>query len=76
MSLKGDNQGSIVLSHNPVFHARIKHIDIQHHYIRDEVASGRIDLQYVPISEIIADEMIKALTYAKFHLFVKQMRMS
>ena len=76
ISLKGDNQGSIALAHNPVFHARTKHIDIQHHYIRDEVASGRIDLQYVPTSEMIADGMTKALTHAKFHLFVKQLRMS
>lgn len=76
LSLKGDNQGSIALAHNPVFHARTKHIDIQHHYIRNEVASGRIDLQYVPTSEIIADGLTKALTQAKFHIFVKQMQMS
>ena len=31
--LNGDNQGSIALAHNQVFHARTKHIDIQHHYI-------------------------------------------
>ncbi len=76
MSLKGDNQGSIALAHNPVFHARTKHIDIQHHYIHDEVAPGRIDLQYMPTSEMIADGLTKALTQAKFHIFVKQMQMS
>ncbi len=65
LSLKGDNKGSIALAHNPVFHARTKHIDIQHHYIRDEVATGRVDLQYVPTSEMIADGMTKALTNAK-----------
>ena len=37
--LKGDNQGSIAQAHNPVFHSRSKHIDIQHHYIWDEKAS-------------------------------------
>lgn len=26
--LRGDNQGSITLAHNPVFHSKIKHIDI------------------------------------------------
>lgn len=76
MPLKGDNQGSIALAHNLIFHACIKHIDIQHHYIRDKVATGRIDLQYVLTSEMIADGMTKAFTYAKFHLFVKQMCMS
>lgn len=36
--LKGDNQGSISLAHKPVFHSRTKHINIQHHYIRDKVS--------------------------------------
>lgn len=36
-----------------IFHARIKHLDIQqHHYIRDEVAAGRIELTYVPTESI------------------------
>ncbi len=33
LSLKGDNQGSITLAHNSVFHAHTKHINIQHYYI-------------------------------------------
>lgn len=67
--LKGDNQGSIALAHNPVFHARTKHIDIQHHYIRDEVAEGRIELTYVPTDKTVADGLTKPLTHVKFHGF-------
>lgn len=74
--LKGDNQGSIALAHNLVFHSRTKHIDIQHHYIRDEVASKRIELSYVPMNEMIADGLTKALTHVKFHGFVEPMRMT
>ncbi len=70
LPLKGDNQGSIALAHNTVFHAQTKHIDIQHHYICDKVTAGRINLQYIPTSEMIANGLIKALTQAKFHLFV------
>ncbi len=76
MPLKGDNQGSIALIHNPVFHSRTKHINIQHHYIRDEVASKRIELSYVPTEKMIADGLTKALTYVKFLRFVNQMRMT
>lgn len=74
--LKGDNQGSIALTYNPVYHAQTKHIDIQHYYICDEVAARRINLQYIPTSEIIADGLTKALIHAKFHIFLKQMNMN
>lgn len=40
ISLKRDNQGSIALAHNLVFHSHIKHIHIQNHYIRNKVANG------------------------------------
>ena len=33
-----DNQGAMALAKNPQFHARTKHIDIQHHYVREQVA--------------------------------------
>lgn len=74
--LKGDNQGSIALAHNPVFHSRTKDIDIQHHYIRDEVAAKRIELSYDPTEQMIADGLTKALTHVRFHGFVEQMRMT
>ena len=74
--LKGGNQGSIALAHNPVFHSRTKHIDIQHDYIRDEVASQRIELSYVRTEEMIANGLTKALTRVKFHCFIEQMNMT
>lgn len=74
--LKGDNQSSITLAHNPVLHSRTKHIDTQHYYIRDEVSSGRIKLTYVPTTEMIADGLTKPLTHAKFHGFLEQMHMT
>ncbi|GKB63037.1 hypothetical protein Tco_0919223 [Tanacetum coccineum] len=32
-----DNKGAIDLSKNPVLHSRTKHIEIQHHFLRDNV---------------------------------------
>lgn len=58
--LKGDNQGSMALAYNPLFYSRTKHINIQHYYIRNEVASQRIKLSYVPTEEMIADGLTKA----------------
>ncbi len=74
--LKGDNLGSIALAHNQVFHSRTMYIDIQHHYICDEVTSKRIELSYVPTDQMIADGLTKALTHVKFHHFIEQMNMT
>lgn len=43
ISLKGDNQGSIILIHNPVYLSQIKYIDIQHYCICDKVAIKQIN---------------------------------
>ena len=32
-----DNQSCLKLSENPVFHDKLKHIEIKYHYIRDMV---------------------------------------
>lgn len=44
MTLKGDNQRFIALIHNLIFYIYIKHIDIQYHYIKDQITIGRINL--------------------------------
>ena len=76
IQLKGENQGSIVLALNLIFYSRTKHIDIQHYYIRDKVASKRIELSYIPTDQIIADGLTKALTHVKFHRFIERMNMT
>jgi hypothetical protein len=67
----GDNQGAIALAKNDQFHGRVKHIDIRHHFIREQIANGRIDLRYIPTSEQVADGLTKALCRDKFTAFRK-----
>lgn len=42
-----DNQSSIKLAKNPVFHKRSKHIAIRYHYTRERIEMGRIGLEFV-----------------------------
>ena len=42
-----DNQSSINLLENLVFHDNSKHVEIGYHYIRDMVQKGVLKLQYV-----------------------------
>ncbi len=64
-----NNQSVIALVKNSQFHARIKHIDIQTHFIREKVIEKFIDLFYVLIDQMIADDLIKSLIRDKFVQF-------
>ena len=62
-----DSQGCIALSKNPEFHARTKHIDVQHHFVREKVAERKVLLVYVSTQEMRADILTKAVPRVKFH---------
>ena len=55
-----DNQGAIALAKNPVHHVRTKHIEVQHHFVREKVEKGTITLEYCPTEDMLADVMTKA----------------
>jgi hypothetical protein len=61
-----DNQSAIQLCKNPVYHDRTKHIDTRFHYIQECVQNGKINVEYIPTGEQLADIMTKALPRIKF----------
>ena len=70
-----DNQSAIALASNPQFHARSKHIDIRHHFIRTCVTKGEVCLFWCPTQEMIADILTKPLSYPKFKLMSQLLSM-
>jgi len=42
-----DNTAAICLSKYPILHSRAKHIEIKHHFIRDYVQKGILDIQFI-----------------------------
>ncbi len=64
-----DNISSILLANNPVYHARIKHIEVHYHFIKKKVLAKEIDLIYVSIEDQIADIFTKALGTNKLKKF-------
>jgi len=64
--LKMDNQSTIALSKNPVFHDRSKHIDVRFHFIRECVGDGKMDIEHVRTEEQIVDILTKPLPRDRF----------
>ena len=46
-----DNKSCIKISENPIFHDRLKHIEIKYHFTRDYVQRRTVELQYIPTKE-------------------------
>lgn len=68
-TLFGDNQGSIALSRNPVFHSRTKHVEIHFHWIREKIQDGSIDIKFCPTEDMVADVLTKSLDRGKLDGF-------
>ena len=66
MVIYEDNQSALSLAKNPQFHGRAKHIDIQHHFVRDQVASGVVELKYCRTEDMVADILTKGLCRINF----------
>ena len=62
-------QSSVKLSKDPVFHDNSNHIKIKYHYIKDMVQRGAVKLQYVATDEQIADVLTNPLARVKFEYF-------
>ncbi|GJW55084.1 retrovirus-related pol polyprotein from transposon TNT 1-94 [Tanacetum coccineum] len=62
-----DNKGAIDLSKNPVQHSRTKHIEIRHHFLRDNVQKEHISIKKVPSVDNIADILTKPLKRESFN---------
>jgi hypothetical protein len=66
-----DNISSILLANNLVYHARTKHIEMHHHFIREKVLAKEIGLIHVNIKDQVVDIFPKALGIDKLKKFRK-----
>ncbi|GKC97827.1 copia protein [Tanacetum coccineum] len=62
-----DNKGAIDLSKNLVQHSRTKHIEIRHHFLRDNVQKRNISIEKVSSENNIVDILTKPLKREPFN---------
>ena len=60
-----DNQSALTVSKNPEHHGRMKHLDLRHYWLRDQVEYGVISPEYIPTADMIADIFTKSLPVPK-----------
>jgi len=70
--IQADNNKAMNLARNPEFHAYIKHIDIQYHFVCEAVDCHLVDFEFVSIIKQAADGLTKALSAVKFSCFLIQ----
>ena len=71
--LYSDNMLALTLTKNAVLHSRTKHIDIRHHFIRDLVAKGTVEVMFCSTNQQVADILTKSLSSGKHEYFRLQM---
>jgi hypothetical protein len=70
-----DNLQVINLAKNLIAYLKAKHIDVPHHYQRDQVNKGRVELTYVPTEKQLADLLTKPTPRPAHHRWLKSIRL-
>jgi hypothetical protein len=64
-----DNISAMYLSTNPVQHQRMKHMEIDLHFIREKVAIGQVRVLHVPTTSQFTDIFTNGIPSSVFNEF-------
>ncbi|KRY25663.1 Retrovirus-related Pol polyprotein from transposon TNT 1-94, partial [Trichinella britovi] len=57
-----NNSGSVSISTGQSSSARTRHIEIRHHFVKEKIQEGEIEMRQIPSADNAADMFTKALT--------------
>jgi hypothetical protein len=66
VSLVCDNTSAISVAKNPVFHKRMRHLERRHHFLRDHVEKGDIEMRYIDTERQLVHIFTKPLDTSRF----------
>jgi len=67
MNLFCDNKAAIAVAQNPVQHDRTKHVEVDRHFIKQNVEAKIVQFPFVKSGDQLADMLTKAVAGRDFH---------
>nr|GEW24378.1 retrovirus-related Pol polyprotein from transposon TNT 1-94 [Tanacetum cinerariifolium] len=71
-----DNESTICMVKNPVYHSKTKHIKIRNHFIRDSYVKRLIEMVKIHTDYNVADLLTKAFDVTRFQFLNASIRLS
>jgi hypothetical protein len=68
-----DNTSAISIAKNLVFHKRMKHLKVRHHFLRDHVEKGDIEMRYIDTERHLTDIFTKPLDVSRFTVLQRKL---
>ncbi|MBW0502337.1 hypothetical protein O181_042052 [Austropuccinia psidii MF-1] len=72
-TLLSDNQSAIAIASNQIYHHGTRHINFRLHFIRDLIEKSKIQLKYLPTTDMVADSLTKNFPTQKLKNHLKTM---
>jgi hypothetical protein len=61
-----NNTSAISVAKNSDFHKKMRHVERRHHFLRDHVEKGDIEMRYIDIERQLTDIFTKLLDASRF----------
>ncbi|KAM2975746.1 hypothetical protein FF1_001874 [Malus domestica] len=68
-----DNISALAVASNPVYQARMRHVEVDYHYVREKVTRKEIVVGYVASSDQVADFLTKGLSSTRFRFLLSKL---
>jgi hypothetical protein len=64
-----DNLDDTYLSANPTFHARMKHVEVDYHFVGERVENGSLEIRFISTRYQVEDGFTKAISAWQLYEF-------